>query len=61
MIVAMPPAIHDWPLPYVERLDSRDPGQVELLVVHCTELPDLATARAWGERVVHPESATGNR
>ena len=56
----MPPAIHDWPLPYAERLASRDPGQVELLVVHCTELPDLATARAWGERVVHPESATGN-
>lgn len=54
------PAINDWPLPYVERLAPRDAGEVELLVVHCTELPDLALAREYGERIEHPESRTGN-
>ncbi|HVF33871.1 MAG TPA: N-acetylmuramoyl-L-alanine amidase [Candidatus Saccharimonadia bacterium] len=51
--------INDWPLPYVERLDPRDPASVVLAVIHCTELPDLATAREYGERVVH-DSDTGN-
>jgi N-acetylmuramoyl-L-alanine amidase len=47
-------------LPYVERLEARDPGTVELVVIHCTELPDLATAREYGERVLYPASGTGN-
>ena len=34
----------DSPLPYVERLATRDTADVDLLVVHCTELPDLAIA-----------------
>ncbi|TAN07384.1 MAG: N-acetylmuramoyl-L-alanine amidase [Rhodanobacteraceae bacterium] len=51
--------IHDHPLPYVDRLDARDPATVDLIVIHCTELPDLATARAYGERIVH-SSGTGN-
>ena len=54
------PAIAEWPLPYIERLDLRDPADVELLVVHCTELPDLALAREYGERVLHPSTGTGN-
>jgi N-acetylmuramoyl-L-alanine amidase len=51
--------IHDHPLPYVDRLDARDPAKVDLVVIHCTELPDLATARVYGERVVYP-GGTGN-
>src|SRR5690606_30636646 len=47
------PTFIDQPLPYVERLARRLPGQVDLVVVHCTELPDLATAREYGERVLY--------
>jgi len=53
-------ACHADPLPYVERLAARAPEEVDLVVVHCTELPDLATARAYGERVLYPDSGTGN-
>lgn len=49
--------IHDRPLAYVERLTARAPHAVDLVVVHCTELPDLATAREYGERIVHPSGA----
>lgn len=54
-----PPAVHVWPLPYEERLDQRPAGQIDLVVVHCTELPDMAIAREYGERQLH-ESGTGN-
>jgi N-acetylmuramoyl-L-alanine amidase len=53
-------AIRDWPLPYAGRLDARDSEQIDLVVIHCTELPDLAMARDCGERVLHAESQTGN-
>jgi N-acetylmuramoyl-L-alanine amidase len=33
---------------------------VSLAVIHCTELPDLATARDYGQRIQYPESGTGN-
>lgn len=51
--------IVEWPLPYVEQLEQRRLEQVELVVIHCTELPDLAAARTAGERVLYP-SGTGN-
>jgi N-acetylmuramoyl-L-alanine amidase len=41
-------------------LQARSLGDIDLVVVHCTELPDLATARTYGERVLHPDSGTGN-
>ncbi|MFP5374099.1 MAG: N-acetylmuramoyl-L-alanine amidase [Gammaproteobacteria bacterium] len=47
-------------LPYAGRLQRRDVGDIDLAVVHCTELPDLATARAYAERVLYPDSGTGN-
>lgn len=47
-------------LPYAEQLESRPLDQVSLVVVHCTELPDLATAREYGERVQYEASGTGN-
>ena len=53
------PAIHLQPLPYVDALATRDPAAIDTVVLHCTELPDLATARAYGERV-HYASGTGN-
>ena len=48
------------PLSYVKRLDNRCTDCVNLVVIHCTELPDLAMAREYGERIHHPESRTGN-
>jgi N-acetylmuramoyl-L-alanine amidase len=53
------PPVIELPLPYVERLQQRPLAQVELVVLHCTELPDLATAREYGERVLY-DSGTGN-
>jgi N-acetylmuramoyl-L-alanine amidase len=53
------PAINDWPLPYVARLRERALADIDLVVIHCTELPDLAIAREYGERVLH-DDGTGN-
>lgn len=51
--------IRDQLLPYVDNLQSRPLTDIDLVVVHCTELPDLAMARSFGERIVHP-GGTGN-
>jgi len=53
------PAIHAAPLPYEPLLPLREPAAIDLVVIHCTELPDLATAREYGERVLY-DSGTGN-
>ena len=53
------PAVHVRPLPYEERLGQRPDVEVDLVVIHCTELPDLDTAREYGERVMH-DSGAGN-
>lgn len=42
------------PLPYQPLLATRTLSQIDLLVIHCTELPDLATAREYGERLLYP-------
>lgn len=52
------PTIQRQLLPYVDLLAARPVGDVTLVVVHCTELPDLATARSYGERVLY-DSGTG--
>lgn len=57
--MSMPPIIHEHLLPYVGKLQARDVSSIDLVVIHCTELPDIAMAREYGERVVHP-SGTGN-
>jgi N-acetylmuramoyl-L-alanine amidase len=44
----------------VQRLESRCASQISLVVIHCTELPDMAMARQWGEKVLHAGSQTGN-
>jgi N-acetylmuramoyl-L-alanine amidase len=50
----------DRPLPYVDRLEARSPETIRRVVIHATELPDLATAREYGERIQHRGSRTGN-
>ena len=45
---------------YVQRLESRCTDIIKLVVIHCTELPDLTSARQWGEKVTYSESQTGN-
>jgi N-acetylmuramoyl-L-alanine amidase len=51
-------------LPYQQALAGRELSAIDLLVIHCTELPDLATARDYGERVLYPgagkATGTGN-
>lgn len=51
--------IQSLPLPYQQLLEPRALADVDLVVIHCTELPDLAMAREYGERVLY-ESGTGN-
>src|SRR5688572_21655062 len=63
-MVPMPPPDLDLPvqaapLPYESRLQARPRTQIDLVVIHCTELPDLATAREYGERTHYAESGTG--
>ena len=53
----MPLNVIDQPLPYVPLLPERPVGAVEMVVIHCTELPDLATAREYGERVLYESGA----
>ena len=46
------------PLPYVELLEKRPLSLIDLVVMHCTELPDMTMAREYGERVLY-ETGTG--
>lgn len=55
-----PPSVHVDPLPYESRLDPRPLSQVDLVVIHCTEVPTLAEARTFGEKVLYEGSGTGN-
>lgn len=48
------------PLSYVDRLDERSLDSIGVVVIHATELPDLATAREYGEKIHHQDSRTGN-
>ena len=51
--------ISSHPLPYCAALEARELEAIQLVVVHCTELPDLAAARIEGELPRYP-SGTGN-
>ncbi|MGH8123234.1 MAG: N-acetylmuramoyl-L-alanine amidase [Rudaea sp.] len=52
--------IHDWPLSYEARLHQRSLKDIDLVVIHCTELPDMKMTREYGERVHYPDPGTGN-
>ncbi len=54
------PRVHVDPLPYASKLEARDLSQVDLVVIHCTEVPTLAESREFGERILHADSGTGN-
>ena len=54
------PIIQQRLLPYALELQSRPLEAIDLVVIHCTELPDLASAREYGERVVYAGTGTGN-
>jgi N-acetylmuramoyl-L-alanine amidase len=56
---AADPAVSFDPLPYHDRLAPRAAAIVDLVVIHCTELPDLASARSYGERVLYADAGTG--
>lgn len=47
-------------LSYNERLAVRSLDQIDMLVIHCTELPNLEMAREFGEKIIHEQSKTGN-
>jgi N-acetylmuramoyl-L-alanine amidase len=46
-------------LPYHDLLENRDMRNVALVVLHCTELPEIKDAREFGEKIMH-EDGTGN-
>ncbi|MCF6263596.1 MAG: N-acetylmuramoyl-L-alanine amidase [Xanthomonadales bacterium] len=48
------------PLSYTAKLESRTPVDISLVVIHCTELPDLVMARQYAEQIHYPTSGTGN-
>ena len=54
------PAIYTRPLSYEHLLKARSAIEIDLLVIHCTELPDLETARQYGEKIHYAETGTGN-
>jgi len=58
--VVITPRIHRQPLPYEGALDLRRAEDLDLVVIHCTELPDLEMARSFGEKIHYPDSGTGN-
>lgn len=61
MLPDLPPLpVHVDLLPYEARLDPRPMAQVDLVIIHCTEVPDLAMARSYGEKVLYEGSGTGN-
>ncbi|WP_182655422.1 N-acetylmuramoyl-L-alanine amidase [Stenotrophomonas lacuserhaii] len=53
------PGLQIQPLPYHDLLPLRATDTLQTVVVHCTELPDLAMARQYGEKPLY-ESGTGN-
>ncbi len=46
-------------LAYNSKLESRKLSEIQLIVIHCTELPSLKTAREYGQKI-HYKSGTGN-
>lgn len=55
-----PPPVLLEPLPYEERLDPRPLSRIDLVVIHCTEVPTLQLSREYGERILYAGSQTGN-
>ena len=56
----MSASINNNPLFYQERLVLRSPNEIDTIVIHCTELPNLHLAREFGQRIHHQDTQTGN-
>lgn len=54
------PPVELAPLPYEAKLEPRALSQIDLVVIHCTETPTLASAREFGEKILYTGSGTGN-
>ena len=52
-------AVPHW-LAYQPRLAPRAVSEIDLVVIHATELPDLAMAREYAEQIHYAGSQTGN-
>jgi N-acetylmuramoyl-L-alanine amidase len=52
--------IHSNLLAYSERLQARELTDIAGIVMHCTETPDLASAREYGEIIHYQQTQTGN-
>lgn len=48
------------PLPYIQGLEARSVGEINVAIVHATELPTLQQAREYAEKIHYPASRTGN-
>lgn len=48
------------PVPYDGALSLRAVDSINLIVIHCTELPDMHMARDYAERIHYPGTNTGN-
>lgn len=48
------------PLSYTDKLAQREARELNLVVIHCTELPDLVMARKYAKQIHYPASGTGN-
>jgi N-acetylmuramoyl-L-alanine amidase len=44
---------------YETRLAARELVEIDLVVIHCTELPDMAMARHYAEQIQYPGNQTG--
>lgn len=53
------PHVMDNKLPYWAKLNARTTEELNMIVIHATELTDMAEAREYGERVLYEESGTG--
>ena len=51
--------IKDNKLPYWLNLNARTTDELDMIVIHATELSDLDEAREYGERVLYEQSSTG--
>ena len=47
-------------LPYNDNLEKRNVQDIDMIVLHCTEVPTLKEARQYGERIRYKRSKTGN-
>ena len=59
-VLLMSISIHSNLLAYSERLQARELTDIAGIVIHCTETPDLASAREYGEIIHYQQTQTGN-